>query len=67
MAYNNDTTKRRRFKHLSEAERAVIQKLFRVRVWYKRNSQKIGQKRKLNFTRGKEKSDASNENRPFYI
>jgi len=30
MVYNNHTTKRRRFKHLSEAEREIIEKLLEL-------------------------------------
>ncbi|MEZ0537051.1 helix-turn-helix domain-containing protein [Caldicellulosiruptoraceae bacterium PP1] len=30
MAHNNNTTRRRKFKHLSEAERGTIEKLIEV-------------------------------------
>ena len=30
MAYDNHTTKRRRFKHLSEAKRGIIEKLLEL-------------------------------------
>ncbi len=42
MAYDNHTTKRRRFKHLSEAERGIIEKLLELGYGIREIAKELG-------------------------
>lgn len=42
IAYDNHTTKRRRFKHLSEAERRIIEKLLELEYGIREIARELG-------------------------
>ncbi|WP_049760261.1 helix-turn-helix domain-containing protein [Caldicellulosiruptor bescii] len=62
MACDNNTTKRRRFKHLSEAERGAIEKLLEGGFTTREIARRLGRNASTIFTRSKTRNKTTNEN-----